>query len=275
MSREEDLAAQRLAHERLLAEFEAQPAVELVGLFSAGSGGAVKLAWSEEWSLHAHFIAWRVRGGSLRRDPVAVRYFCDREELDRIGKYIWPDQIAGMQVKLLDSRQPPEALLIRTRNGVSDDEELNEIRRELLKPISVQDPVLGLVEFDRTLEWYQATVHWCGTKIELHINAKPAELAGCIAFAHELLRDEAEWHERALARIVADLLSLKNESWLGEDESPVTAEEFRQRLQIESLGISPEGEVDFWFRDGDLFWGHAVGVSANREGEFEEAGIHG
>jgi len=54
---------------------------------------------------------------------------------------------------------------------------------------------------------------------------------------------------------VEKLLERKNEIWLDEDESEVTHVEFKSRMVLQSITVSPDEEFNFWHDDGDLFWG--------------------
>ena len=71
------------------------------------------------------------------------------------------------------------------------------------------------------------------------------------------------------------LLELKNDAWLDEDESEVSAEEFIARMELSSVSIHADGGFEFWFDDGDLFWGHSIMVSGNIQDGLDDAGIHG
>lgn len=92
-----------------------------------------------------------------------------------------------------------------------------------------------------------------------------AALPAVLRRAHALWNDAAGWHARVLDRTVADLLDLKNDTWLDEDEKTVTADEFTQRIALQSVGIDGNGAFEFCFADGDLFWGHAIMVRGTLE----------
>ena len=89
------------------------------------------------------------------------------------------------------------------------------------------------------------------------------------------MADQEEWNRRVLARASEDLLELKNDSWLEEDEEELDAEKFEARLELESIEVRPDGEFCFWFEDGDLFWGHSITVEGTLEGGPEQADIQG
>jgi hypothetical protein len=73
----------------------------------------------------------------------------------------------------------------------------------------------------------------------------------------------------------SQLLELKNETWLKEDEVELSINEFISRMSIESISFDEEGEISIWYTDGDLFWGHSILVSYNKEGQPIEASING
>jgi hypothetical protein len=70
-------------------------------------------------------------------------------------------------------------------------------------------------------------------------------------------------------------LPLKNESWLGDNESEVSAEAFVERLALQSITVYPDGELEFGFEDGDLFWGHFIIVSGSLSEGPRDASIAG
>jgi len=71
------------------------------------------------------------------------------------------------------------------------------------------------------------------------------------------------------------LLELKNDSWLDEDEEELTEEEFAGRMTLESLTLDEDSEWTFWYEDGDLFWGHTVCVRRSPDGEWLSADMMG
>jgi len=62
---------------------------------------------------------------------------------------------------------------------------------------------------------------------------------------------------------VQELLPLKNDAWLGDDETEFSPEEFKSKMTLQSISIHPDGDFDFWHDDGDLFWGHSIQVSGS------------
>lgn len=80
--------------------------------------------------------------------------------------------------------------------------------------------------------------------------------------------------EKAKDYTTKKLLKLKNDLWLEEDEKEVAKKEFKARMKFTSLYVFCES-ANFYFDDGDLFWGHTIEVTVNQNLEFTDANIVG
>ena len=71
------------------------------------------------------------------------------------------------------------------------------------------------------------------------------------------------------------LSSLANE-WSEDSTTKITNEEFMRRLVLEDIYInSEEDEINFWFKDDDMFCGHMVVVYMTSNFNFVDATIEG
>jgi hypothetical protein len=97
--------------------------------------------------------------------------------------------------------------------------------------------------------------------IEYHLDS-PEALENAHKIVSELMRYVAE----AKSYAATNMLELKNETWTDEDDdgvkSLVTIEQFKGRMTLESISVS-EDFTTFWFDDGQLFFGHVIGVDHN------------
>ena len=155
------------------------------------------------------------------------------------------------------------------------------MRTVLLRGLPVQFPDvpvvgIGLVRFDPISEWYEFQVPFSGSEVAVSFSlddtgnlARGPEVAGQIVGRLE----ELIYH--ASQSICRQMLDVKNSTWLREGEKPMTADEFMARLKIQSIGIEADGSSQFFYEDGELFWGHDVIVKRDVEGRFHRAYLFG
>ena len=123
---------------------------------------------------------------------------------------------------------------------------------------------------------YTGTANWQGTVVDLHLSLDDAQsLQQVLPVAHALWHDGPAWDARLRARSIARLLELKNNSWLEEDELPLSASDFSARMTLLSVTFHAGGSFDFLYHDGDLFWGHAIELSGSLEDGVTHAEIVG
>ena len=47
------------------------------------------------------------------------------------------------------------------------------------------------------------------------------------------------------------------------------------RMELESIEIRADGSFEFWFADGDMFYGHSIHVSGGMENGPDDASMEG
>ncbi len=103
----------------------------------------------------------------------------------------------------------------------------------------------------------------------------PDDRAAALVAAARLFAEQAQWQRRVREYAVEQLLPLKNRSWLDEDETESSADEFLAKMRIESISIDESGDVTFWHDDGGLFLGHAISISGTISEGLTSASIAG
>lgn len=93
--------------------------------------------------------------------------------------------------------------------------------------------------------------------------------------ATRLFSEQARWHHRVREYAVEQLLPLKNDTWLDEDEEAMSADEFLSKMSLESICVDESGDLTFWHNDGDLFWGHAIEIRGDLSDGLTDADIPG
>ena len=137
----------------------------------------------------------------------------------------------------------------------------------------IDDDVLGRLTFEAGNAWYTGQV--CNEKDTLAISLDAGDLPACLARGREIVQRLPDFVRSANEYAIAELLALKNSGWLEEGEEPLIAEEFIARLRLEDINILPHGIAEFWYDDGDVFWGHGIVLTLEPDNRFGEAALFG
>jgi hypothetical protein len=148
--------------------------------------------------------------------------------------------------------------------GPRRDSALREAHSRWRGERTLEHPAFGRFTFDERLDWFEKTADWLGRQVSLSIGmgadgSVDAEPAARL-FAHA-----PEWDARARAIAAEELVPTKNEHWLGDGERPLSPDEFKSRMTLESIGVNPGPYIQFFYEDGDLFAGHTIIVTFNEE----------
>lgn len=219
-------------------------------------GGSTPPAW--QWTLKFVLQPWRVRGGPLRQSPIELRREVEQAELRRMMDVIRPYDM----IEVVARGTVAAAELLRLADVRPEDLELQRAAAALQVPLHVEDPEFGSLTFDRRHDWFACRADWCGRRVMLTLEAGNDErLHASLTTARALWRDPSVWAACIEEFAVQRLLDLKNEAWLEPDEARIPAQTFRACMVLESVSAAPDGRFEFWYADGDLFWGHAILVA--------------
>jgi len=262
----------------LIAQLESKPLVELIGIVSASGAGGGKSRGEELWSFTFSLVAWRSNGSEINETKLIVRRLATDLELEQLQ-----DQIDANTVVRLDARVAlenvfgrPEALLEHLHGEHREDAELNARLGELLKPVVRTDSTFGDFVFDRRITTFSTTTQWLGKPVVLSLWLdRESEFDDALKQAHQLWLAAATWNGRVLDCLARDVLCLKSENWQEEDGSTVSREQFESRISLQRISVRPEGGLEFWYNDDDLFWGHDIAVMGKLAGGELSGGIHG
>ena len=226
-------------------------------------------AWMEEDSPDIHQGDFRL---VALADDRLMDYLRQRVPRDFIIKCRARLSLDGSRLLMLELPQP------------GFDPDLKAILDEQKKPVSTWVEGLGTFTLNRTVDWFEATVDWLGSEIALDFDrGVPEEMASAQETGRTLMASQADWDHRVRSYAAQELLSLAND-WAAdareeEDEDSgaplVTQEQFMERMELESIQLLPQGGFEFWFNDGDLFWGHSIHVTGSLEAGPESAQMEG
>ena len=239
---------------------------------SSGFGGS-RSQGEKLWTASIGVTAWKPVGSEeINKGKYALVAKADDKYLDKLREQVKQDSIISLKVKQKEN----SFLFIEVIETKSAEKELEEILAEQIKPIIYKDEVLGEFTFDRQIDQFTKIIKWLGGEVNLNVdNCEEEELADLFAAANEIIKEKEAWDKKIKEFAASELLDLKNDNWLEEDETEITATQFVEKIKIDSISISPENEFGFYLNDGDIFWGHTIIVSGNLDEGLLDAEIAG
>ena len=139
---------------------------------------------------------------------------------------------------------------------------------------------LGSFSFDTNVNWYEGSIDWLDEKCNVYLNTDSDEkeiIEKYMEILRQLCSSTENWDKMVREFASKELTNLANEWQQEEDKEAekITEEVFRKRMIIDSIVIFDDGEVEFYFGDDDMFWGHTIVVYGNISGELDRADIAG
>lgn len=250
----------------LLDQLEACPISEIIGIVSTDGVGAIRLGRESLYTLTIKFEAWKAIDGDLKTEPLYIIRKVTKEELKDIQEKIESEKIVKINARVNEKSVSGriDALFEEFIELVSNDSELNEYLEDLKNPVTYEDNIFGTFTFDRKVNNYTGKVIWNRKSVVLNLSVdEPENIKLSLQVAKTLWEDQKKWNKCIVEYAVKELLELKNDSWLGEDEGEITSKKFRSCMKLEAITVYPDGEFEFWHDDGNLFWGHSILVSGN------------
>ncbi len=247
---------------------KAAQSVELVVLVAPG-GASFGRVRGHPWTARIKADRWRDVDGRLSNEPFTAERI--RDDLSDEQASSWSGEwyraaselsVVRLQGSWDDERATGRHLLLDDLPQPAVDDELAAIADALKRPVVIPHQVFGDFTLNRSVRWFTARPIWRGTTIDVTVGATdddrlhPETLAETEAF----WADIDDWYPRYVECAVEHLFDLKNESWLNDNESPLTVEEFAIRLRPSSISIE-DNEAVVFFDDGDVFFGHSIIVS--------------
>ena len=137
----------------------------------------------------------------------------------------------------------------------------------------MKDPVLGILKKNVELDGFDASVRYGRKAIKVLVTPEDLPIDKTLELARRFVAELAHYEALAKERAV-DLLKECNEGY--RDGKPqLRKEQFKATLELESLTFSGAEDVEFYFKDNDLFWGHSVIVQSFDGRSFTHATLFG
>jgi hypothetical protein len=149
-------------------------------------------------------------------------------------------------------------------------------------PLSLKDSVLGELTRKANDTDFECAVMHMGRSVTLTISpSESAEVTVSIERARQVITNLDAYVGKARLYAAGELLALKNDYWLDEDETDLMHDEFQAQMTLLSIWCAPDGGVTFDFSDGTsetqdgMFAGHDIVLDMEKSDEFTSADIAG
>lgn len=209
------------------------------------TAGIVLTAWLEEDS------------PDLCREPTSLVSKGDETLMGILRQRIPRDFILKCKVR---PSKDGKRLLLTGLPEPGFDMDLKAILDESKKPVTLDGGELGQFTLNRAVGVFQGEGDWLGQSIQLTFD-RDEDAQTCLNALQSMVSAREEWDGKLREFAAAELLDLANEWAADADEEEVSLEDFMARLEPDTLAVQQSGAFDFWFNDGELFFGHAIRVS--------------
>ena len=241
----------------------------ILAVTGANGFGGGKTRGETLWTASIGLTAWMEEDSpDIHRGKFVLSTIADDKLLGVLRQRARPDFIIKFRGRVSENGQ---RLLLLDLPEPAFDPDLKAILEEEKKPVTFQEEGLGAFTLNRQVDWFETTVDWLGTEISLVFDAEE-DRAGCIQSAKAVLAAAGDWDRRVREYAAGELLSSAND-WAEDEE--ITREQFMERMELESIEVRADGGFDFWFGDGDLFYGHSIHVSGDMENGPDDAEMEG
>lgn len=159
----------------------------------------------------------------------------------------------------------------KLRNEESQPQQVS--KPALIEPI-IQSEFLGTLTYDEKYTIYEnnSTSKYFPFKLSIY-NEEPEYFNELQEYVETMLK--AEFHKQALLDMEPDMLELKNEVWLEDDEEEISSEQFRKLISIESMVFFSDKSCNIYCNDGELFGDHLIEISIDENGKYEGVNLAG
>ena len=159
---------------------------------------------------------------------------------------------------------------------------LKQPKKPTIKHKAIVVDGLGELKYDEKMEWYEGLFRDDITQkdIKLYLyHTTPKKLEKLLNFAQAQMCQHV--YRAMLLAMEEEMITLKNEVWLGEDEETkeeeplVSTEEFRRRISVDAITFYDDGSCEIYCNDDDLFFGHTIQISVDKKGRYESVALAG
>lgn len=147
------------------------------------------------------------------------------------------------------------------------------------KDKTIENEILGTLVYNEETGQYESEYRGddCSFQVGIALMT-PKKTEKLISFAAQQIRGKR--YKEMLLAMEAEMIELKNDVWVGEDENgqeapPISPEEFRKRISISSIDFYEDGSASIYCNDDDVFFGHTIVVDVDENGKYDSVTLAG
>ena len=242
----------------------------ILAVTGANGFGGGQLRGEELWTASVDLTAWiEEYGEQVHRGSFTLTTPADGKLLEFLRRHTPPDFIIKCRARVSEDGR---RLLLLDLPEPGFDPDLQAVLEEQKKPVTFEAEGLGTFTLNRQVNWFETEIDWLGSAVSLSFDVDESR-ADCACAARTLLAAAEDWDRRVREYAADELVSSANDWAEGEEE--ITREAFMERMEPESIEVTGDGGFQFWFADGDMFYGHSIRVSGDLEHGPGDAAMEG
>lgn len=252
--------------------------IEVAAVTGASGVSAGKAGGDILWNASIDLIAWKCVHSNepVKNEVLRLEWLSDDAELKKSRDLLHKNKIVRLQVRKAEKTM----MLVNILEIEYEDDDLNRVLQDSMKPVFYNDEVLGRFELDKSVKLFEKKISWSGEEGRLYFDwdENVDIMKSALETANVLLKDPDDWNKKIKMYAAEELVELANE-WLQDNEESdideITKEMFVDFMKLDSISVYPEGDFEIFFFDGDMFWGHYIIVNGNINEGFTSADIAG
>lgn len=252
--------------------------IEIAAVTGALGVGAGKAGKDIMWTASIELIAWKSLSSNepVKIEKVRLQWLVDDEEWKKSKDLLEKITVVRLQVRISGKSM----MLVKIQDIEYKDDDLETILQDSMKPVFYRDEFLGEFELDKSVKLFSKRNSWAGEEGNLYFDWHEDKniMESSLKTAYTLFQDQNEWNKKVRKYASEELVNLAND-WLQDNDEAeideITKEMFVNFMKLDSISVSPDGDFEIYFFDGDMFWGHTIIVSGNVNGDFYSAEIAG
>jgi hypothetical protein len=252
--------------------------IEIAAVTGALGVGAGKTDKDIMWTASIELIAWKSLNSNepVKIEEVRLKWLVDDEEWKKSKDILEKNIVVRLQVRISGKSM----MLVKILDTEYRDDDLEAILQDSMKPVFYKDELLGEFELDKSVKLFSKRISWANEEGNLYFDWHEVKniMESSLKTAYTLFKDQNEWNNKVRIYASEELVDLAND-WLQDNDEAeideITKEMFIDFMKLDSISVSPDGDFEIYFFDGDMFWGHTIIVSGNVNGDFYSAEIAG